>query len=101
MIFRLTFKLSKKSGLAPSQTLQSDKNPYADWSTHLFTAQHIQYMILTNTTSLYSMVMYGRGVTNEKQFLQGVLTNMRTFMTIDGNLRNTSNLWPKKYPFLR
>jgi hypothetical protein len=86
MIFRLTLKLSKKIGLAPSQILPSDKNPYADWSTHLFTAQRIQYMILTNTTSLYSMVMYGRGITDEKQFLQRVLTCMREFMTIDGNM---------------
>ncbi len=80
MIFRLTLKLSKKIGLAPSQTLASDKNPYADWSAYLFTAQRIQDMILTNTTSLYSMVMYGRGITNEKQFLQGILTYMREFI---------------------
>ena len=56
-----------------------------DWSAHLFTAQRIQYIILTNTVSLYSMVMYGRGITNDKKFIQGVLSYMREFMTIDGN----------------
>jgi len=86
MIFRLTVKLSKKIGIALSQTIPPDKNPYADWSANLFTARRIQYMILTNTTSLYTMVMYGRGITSEKEFLQGVLTYMREFMTIDGNI---------------
>ena len=56
-----------------------------DWSAHLFTAQRILYIILTNTVSLYSMVMYGRGITNDKKFIQGVLSYMREFMTIDGN----------------
>jgi hypothetical protein len=29
------------------------------------------------------MVMYGRGITNDKQFIQGALTCMREFMTVD------------------
>jgi hypothetical protein len=29
--------------------------------------------------------MYGRGITNDKQFIQGALTCMREFMTIDRN----------------
>ena len=85
MIFRLTLKLSEKIGLAPSQTLPSDKNPYADWSAHLFTAQRLQYIILTNTASLYSMVMFGRGMSNDKYFVQGALTCMREFMAADEN----------------
>jgi hypothetical protein len=87
MIFRLTLKLSKKIGIAPLPAVPFDKNrnPLIDWSAHLFTAQRIQYIILTNTVSLYSMVMYGRGITNDKRFIQGVLSYMREFMTIDGN----------------
>jgi hypothetical protein len=30
-----------------------DENPYADWSCHLFTADRTQYIILSNTASLY------------------------------------------------
>jgi len=87
MIFRLTLKLSKKIGIAPLPAVPFDKsrNSLIDWSAHLFTAQRIQYIILTNTVSLYSMVMYGRGITNDKKFIQGVLSYMREFMTIDGN----------------
>ena len=87
MVFRLTLKLSKKIGLAtlPAIPLDKNRNPLIDWSAHLFTAQRIQYIILTNTVSLYSMVMYGRGITNDKQFTRGVFSSMREFMTIDGN----------------
>jgi len=85
MIFRLTLKLSKKIGITPLQSLTRNVHTLFDWSAHLFTAQRVQYIILTNTASLYSMVMYGRGITNDKQFIQGALTCMREFMTIDGN----------------
>lgn len=87
MIFRLTLKLAKKIGIAPLHAISYDenRNPLMDWNAHLFTAQRSQYIILTNTASLYSMVMYGRGITNEKQFIQVVLPYMKEFMTIDGN----------------
>jgi len=51
----------------------------------LFTVQRTQYIILTNTASLYSMVMHGRGITNDRQFIREVLSFMKEFMTIDGN----------------
>lgn len=87
MIFRLTLKLSKKIGIDPLPAIPFDqnRNPLIDWNAHLFTAQRIQYIILTNTVSLYSMIMYGRGITNDRQFIRGVLSCMREFMTMDGN----------------
>ena len=87
MIFRLTSKLSKKIGMASLQALPADqtKNPLMDWNANLFTVQRTQYIILTNTASLYSMIMYGRGITNDKQFIREVLSCMKEFMTIDGN----------------
>ena len=86
MIFRLTLKLSKKIGIAPLPAIPYDKfrNPMIDWNAHLFTAQRIQYIILTNTESLYSMVMYGRGITNKNQFIREVSSNMWEFMRING-----------------
>ena len=84
MIFRLTQKLGKKVGVNPSQCLPPDPNPFADWTGHLFTAQRTQYIIVTNTPSLYSMVMYGRGITDDNQLLQRLLSYMCDFMTEDG-----------------
>ena len=85
MILRLTQRLSKKLKITQLQIILQDGNPYADWSAHLFTAQRVHYIILTNTVSLYSMIMYGRGMSNEKNFIKGVLTYIKHFMAADGN----------------
>jgi uncharacterized protein DUF6933 len=45
--------LGKKIHLAPARWLPADANPFADWSAHLFTAERVQYLMLTNTASLY------------------------------------------------
>ena len=87
MILRLTLKLAKKIGIAPLPAIPCDenRNPILDWSTNLFTAQRTQFIIITNTASLYSLILHGRGITNEKQFVRKVLRCMEEFMIVDGN----------------
>jgi hypothetical protein len=68
MILRLSQKLSTKINAGKLAEMPLDENPYADWSRHLFTADRTQYIILSNTASLYSCVMYGRGVTDDSRF---------------------------------
>jgi hypothetical protein len=84
MIFRLSQTLAKKlkEGTLPSVSL--DDNPYTDWSAHLFTADRTQYIIVTNTKSLYSVVMYGKGITDNSEFIDQTLSNLREFMEADG-----------------
>jgi len=84
VIFRLSQKLAKKIKEAPSQSLPLDRNPFADWSCHLFTAERTQFIILANTPSLYSAVMYGRGIANDGQFIGRALDCIREFMVHDG-----------------
>ena len=84
MIFRLTQKLARKIAVSPPQRLPLDENPFADWSANLFTAQRTQYILLTNTASLYSMLMYGRGITDDNEFIQLALACIREFMLDDG-----------------
>ncbi|MCL4195363.1 MAG: hypothetical protein KJZ87_26730 [Thermoguttaceae bacterium] len=64
MIFRLSRKLAAKLKEGSLPSLPLDENPYADWSAHLFTADRTQYIIISNTKSLYSVVLYGRGITD-------------------------------------
>ncbi len=87
MIFRLTSKLAKKIGIAALSAIPYDdnRNPILDWNAHLFTVQRTQYIILTNTASLYSMILLGRGITNDKNFIRETLSCMEEFMIIDGN----------------
>ena len=85
MIFRITQKLAKKIDAEVSNNLPLDRNPFADWSSHLFTVQRVQHIIITNTSSLYSFVMYGRGITDKNQFIKWVVSAMREFMRVDEN----------------
>jgi hypothetical protein len=84
MIFRLSQKLNTKikAGTLPAMPL--DENPYADWSCHLFSADRTQYIIMSNTKSLYSCVMYGKGITDDSQFIKRALSTIREFMDDDG-----------------
>ena len=54
MIFRLSQKLNAKieAGILTAHPL--NENAFADWSAHLFVAGRTQYLLLSNTKSLYS-----------------------------------------------
>jgi hypothetical protein len=84
MIVRLSQKLATKIHEKPTKSLPLDENPYADWSGHLFTADRAQYIIVTNTASLYSAVFFGRGITDDNQFLRRALDTIREVMDDDG-----------------
>ncbi|HUS71511.1 MAG TPA: hypothetical protein VMY06_00480 [Sedimentisphaerales bacterium] len=84
MIFRLTQKLAKKIRLVPLEALPAGQNPFIDWTANLFTAERAQYIIVTNTASLYSLIMYGRGITDDNELIRRTLSFMREFMTNDG-----------------
>jgi len=85
MIMRITTRLGKKIGVVPAQILPAAPNPFTDWTAHLFTASRAQYIILTNTTSLYSMVMYGAGITDDCTFLKRATSYMGEFIRDDGH----------------
>jgi hypothetical protein len=84
MIFRLSQKLATKLKEGNLPEVPPDENLYADWSAHLFTADRAQYIILANTKSLYSVVTFGKGITNGGQFIDRALSCLREFMEDDG-----------------
>jgi len=84
MIFRLSQKLNDKIKVGTLAALPPDENPFADWSAHIFVADHMQYVLLTNTKSLYSTVMYAKGITNDSHFIERALSSIREFMEADG-----------------
>ena len=84
MIFRLSQKLNTKIKAGALDSVPLDENPYADWSAHLFAVNRTQYIILSNTKSLYSCVMYGKGITNDSGFVERALSTIREFMQDDG-----------------
>jgi hypothetical protein len=83
VILRLSQNLNGKIKAGPLKTAPLDDNPYADWSARLFTADRTQYILLSNTWSLYSTVMFGRGITSDWLFIERALENLREFMKDD------------------
>jgi hypothetical protein len=83
MIFRLSQKLNTKIKAGTLETVPLDENPFADWSAHLFVSDRTQYILLSNTKSLYSTVMFGKGITNDSHFIERALSNIREFMEAD------------------
>ena len=84
MILRITQKLSAKIKVGRLSESPLDENPFADWSCNLFTAGRTQYIILSNTVSLYSCVMFGKGITNGGRFVEQAQSTIREFMEADG-----------------
>ena len=84
MIFRLSQKLNAKIRAGILATVPLDENPFADWSAHLFVAGRSQYILLSNTKSLYSTVLPGKGITDEGCFIERALSSIREFMEDDG-----------------
>jgi hypothetical protein len=84
MIFRLSQKLNDKIGAGRLSSRPLDENPFADWSAALFNADRTQYILVTNTNSLYSTVLYGKGITNDSYFIERALSSIREFMENDG-----------------
>lgn len=84
MILRLSLKLQSKLKLRTLPTKSLDENPYADWSSHVFTANRAQYIVLTNTQSLYSCMLHGKGISNDRVFIERTMACLREFMEYDG-----------------
>lgn len=85
MIFRLSDKLNAKIKGRTLATLPLDENPFAEWSAGLFLVGRSQYILVTNTKSLYSTVLPGKAITDEKTFVERTLSSLREFLDADAH----------------
>ena len=83
MIFHLSDKVNTKIEAGTLATLPLDENPFADWSAGVFLVGRSQYVLVTNTKSLYATVLPGKGITDEKTFVERALSSLREFMDAD------------------
>jgi len=84
MILRLSEKLNSKIKAGKLKEMPLEENPYADWTAHLFVVDRTQYIILSNTESLYSCVMYGKGISGDGKFIERSINTIHEFMDDDG-----------------
>lgn len=54
------------------------------WYANLFTAQRVQYILATNAASPYSVAWYGRGITDDSDFISRFRDRLREQMNADG-----------------
>jgi phage terminase large subunit-like protein len=80
MILRLSHKLNAKIKAGALPALPLHENPLADWSAQLFLAGRRQYILLSNTQSLYSTVISSKGITDDSGFIEEALRSVRECM---------------------
>ncbi len=85
MIFRLSQKLNARIKGGTLASLPLDENPFADWSAVLFLVGRSPYILVTNTKSLYSTVLPGKGITDEKCLVERTSNGIREFLEADGH----------------
>ncbi len=86
LIFRVTQKLATKIKVVPAAALPNHENPFLDWTANLFMVSRWQCILLTNSLCLYSIVMPGKGIPNEKVFVKQGLSELREYMALDGTV---------------
>ena len=84
MILRLSQKLGSRLKAGPLKPLPIDDAAVADWTGHLFYCDRSPYILFSNTQTLYSAVLYAKGITNDSIFLNRFMTTLRDFMEADG-----------------
>ena len=80
MIIRFTDKLSKKLKLGKISRVEKCSGPFLEWYAHLFSVQRTQYILVAEATSLYTVIMYGRGVVDDNIFFQQFFSFLREKM---------------------
>ena len=81
MIIRFTDKLAKKLKLGPITKIDDyTSNPYLEWYANYFTANRVQYIIVTNAASLLTIVMYGRGISDYGLFQEQFISQLGDYL---------------------
>lgn len=80
MILRPSQKLNARIKGGPLAVLARHKNPLLDWSVHAFAVERAEYVLVSNTTSLYSAVLDGAAMRDTGRFTEQVLGVIRAIL---------------------
>jgi hypothetical protein len=84
MILRFSQKLGSRLKAGPLKPKAADTNPLADWTAHVFYANRTPYILVSNTPSLYSIVLFAKGIPDDSRFITRTLWMLRESMERDG-----------------
>ena len=86
MIFRISQALKAKIKAGPLEALPLNETPLADWSAQVFVVARKQYVLLSNTKTLFSTVMRGDGIPSEGAFVERAMTGTRALLQAEGQM---------------
>jgi len=84
MLFRPTQKLATKIKLGKRTEKPLEQVALVDWSANLFVTDRKQFILLSNTQSLYSCIVPAAGIVNESKFVDAAMQTIENFMREDG-----------------
>jgi hypothetical protein len=80
MILRLSQKLNARIRGGPLGAVPPHENSLLDWFAHVFAVGRAEYVLLSNTASLYSAVLDDTGLRDATRFTERVLGVIRTVL---------------------
>ena len=80
MILRLSQKLNARIKGGTLSALPPHANPLLDWSAHLFAVERAEYVLVSNTRSLYSVVLADVVFADTARFTERVLGVIRAVL---------------------
>lgn len=72
--------LAKRLGLEVPRVPPAVTNRVADWCAHEFKVGRVRYLIFVNTASLFPVLAYGRGVTDEHDLIVKLRESLQLVM---------------------
>ncbi len=81
--FRLTTKLFRKIKEKPNTDIGDLEGQLKSWHSTLFMSGRYQYILFSNSTTLYSFMVSGRGITNKNTYFEAFLQNLKYQLTND------------------
>lgn len=84
MHLHITNKLQQKLHVPMATAFPGVDVRYLRWYANLFRANRLQYILTTHATSLYSVVLPGRGITDGATYLQALWPALEWQLALDG-----------------
>jgi hypothetical protein len=80
MILRPSQKLNARIKGGALGVLPRHENPLLDWSAHVFAVGRVEYVLLSNTASLYSAVLDAAALQDAGRFTERVIGGIRAIL---------------------
>jgi hypothetical protein len=73
-------KIARKIKAEGIGRIPTAEDPFLDWHAHLFTHNRAQFILITNSRSLFCTFFHGAGITDENRFLQSLTDSLKNIL---------------------